>query len=41
MLRGALGAEVVEHLLTIKRFEWRRYLDAVSEWEQAEYFTHF
>lgn len=41
LLRGALGENVVDYLLTIKRFEWNRYLSAVSEWEQAEYFTLF
>ncbi|MGR3762006.1 glutamine synthetase family protein [Roseobacteraceae bacterium NS-SX3] len=37
----ALGAETVEYLLQLKRFEWERYLDTVSEWEQAEYFDLF
>lgn len=36
-----LGAETVAHLLTLKRAEWSRYLAAVSEWEQAEYFRLF
>lgn len=41
LMRAALGEEVVEYLLKIKRFEWARYMAAVSEWEQAEYFTLF
>lgn len=34
----ALGAEVVDYLVRIKRAEWDRYLAYVSDWEQAEYF---
>ncbi len=41
MLRRALGDEMVNYLTTIKRFEWDRYLSAISEWEQAEYFSLF
>jgi len=41
LFRAALGDETVEYLLTIKRFEWERYLSAISEWEQAEYFSLF
>ncbi len=36
--RDALGDGVVDYLVRIKRAEWARYLGAVSEWEQAEYF---
>jgi len=41
LFREALGDETVEYLLTIKRFEWDRYLSTVSDWEQAEYFSLF
>lgn len=36
--RAALGAEVVDYLVRIKRAEWERYLAHVSDWEQSEYF---
>ncbi|WP_299955144.1 glutamine synthetase family protein [uncultured Roseobacter sp.] len=36
--RAALGSEVVDYLVRIKRAEWERYLAHVSDWEQAEYF---
>ncbi|WP_158968925.1 glutamine synthetase family protein [Chachezhania sediminis] len=39
--RGALGPDVADYLLHLKRFEWDRYLAALSEWEQAEYFSIF
>lgn len=41
LYRGTLGDETVDYLLKIKRFEWDRYLSAISEWEQAEYFSLF
>jgi len=41
LFREVLGDETVDYLLTIKRFEWDRYLSAISEWEQAEYFSLF
>ncbi|MCF6234126.1 MAG: glutamine synthetase family protein [Rhodobacteraceae bacterium] len=41
MLRRTMGDEMVDYLTTIKRFEWDRYLSAISEWEQAEYFSLF
>ncbi len=41
LYRAALGGETVDYLVKIKRFEWDRYLSAVSEWEQAEYFSLF
>ena len=37
--RKALGADVVDYLVRIKRAEWNRYLMTVSEWEQTEYFA--
>lgn len=39
LYRDALGGDFVDYLVRIKRFEWNRYLAAVSEWEQAEYFA--
>lgn len=41
LYRRAFGDEAVDHLVTLKRAEWDRYLAAVSEWEQAEYFRLF
>ncbi|MCB1422618.1 MAG: glutamine synthetase, partial [Nitratireductor sp.] len=41
LYREAMGNEFVSFLATLKRAEWHRYLAAVSEWEQAEYFTNF
>ena len=40
-MRNALGSDVSDFLVTLKRFEWNRYLAALSEWEQAEYFSIF
>ncbi|AHD01671.1 glutamine synthetase family protein [Leisingera methylohalidivorans] len=39
MCRAALGEAFTSYLLQLKQFEWDRYLDTVSEWEQAEYFN--
>lgn len=39
--RKCLGDGFVDYLCQIKRAEWHRYLGAVSEWEQREYFTLF
>ncbi len=39
--RQALGDEFVDYLCQIKTAEWNRYLGAVSEWEQREYFSLF
>lgn len=41
MYREALGDETVDYLCRLKRAEWERYLSAISEWEQAEYFGLF
>lgn len=41
MYRAALGPETIAYFTALKRFEWSRYLAAVSEWEQAEYFSLF
>ena len=39
LFRKALSDEFVDYLLHLKRFEWARYLNTVSEWEQSEYFN--
>lgn len=39
--RGALGDGFVDYLVTLKQSEWDRYMAAVSDWEQAEYFSLF
>ena len=36
--RTALGDNCVDYFVQIKRAEWKRYHQTVSEWEQAEYF---
>lgn len=41
LFHDTLGEEFVSYLSQLKRFEWERYLDTVSEWEQAEYFNLF
>ena len=41
LFKEQFGSEFVEYLAHIKRAEWDRYLDTVSEWEQAEYFSAF
>ncbi|OIQ33393.1 MAG: glutamine synthetase [Roseobacter sp. MedPE-SWchi] len=41
LFASSLGAEFVSYLTQLKRFEWNRYLNTVSEWEQAEYFNLF
>jgi len=38
-LRRELGDVFVDYLCHIRRAEWERYHLAVSEWEQAEYFS--
>jgi len=37
--RKALGDEFVDYLVRVKQAEWNRYHQAISEWEQAEYFS--
>ena len=39
--REKLGEEFVDYFVQIKMAEWQRYLGAVSEWEQREYFSLF
>ena len=39
--RGALGEEFVDYLAHIKRAEWHRFMQTVSDWEHTEYFSLF
>ncbi|MCF6320682.1 MAG: glutamine synthetase family protein [Rhizobiaceae bacterium] len=39
--RKQLGDEFVDYFIHLKCAEWQRYLGAVSEWEQREYFSLF
>ncbi len=39
--RQALGAEFVDYYVHLKRAEWRRFLQWVTDWEQREYFSLF
>jgi glutamine synthetase len=41
ILSDAFGSEFIEHYLTIKRAEVRRYEAAVTDWEMKEYFDLF
>lgn len=41
MLRAALGDEVVDWYVALKRHEFGRYLDHVSDWETGEYLGLF
>ncbi|SFL63899.1 glutamine synthetase [Shimia aestuarii] len=41
LYRDALGQDFVAYITRIKRAEWDRYVGALSEWEQAEYFSLF
>jgi len=41
ILRDAFGDEFIDHYLTIKRAEVRRYEAAVTDWEMKEYFDLF
>ena len=41
MYRAALGTEFVDYLTAIKSAEWDRFVSAVTDWEQAEYFEFF
>jgi glutamine synthetase len=41
MYREALGDDVVTYLAALKRSEWNRFLAAVTDWEQSEYFELF
>ncbi len=39
--RKAFGTEFVDYLTTIKRAEWDRFMQTVTEWEHREYFSLF
>ena len=39
--RSALGQEFVDYLGQIKRAEWDRFMQTVSDWEHTEYFSLF
>lgn len=39
--RKAFGDAVVDYLTALKRSEWQRFLSAVTDWEQREYFEQF
>jgi glutamine synthetase len=41
MFRQAFGDECVDYLVRLKRAEWDRYVAALSQWEQDEYFSLF
>ena len=41
MYRAGLGDRFVGYLAHIKKSEWKRYLNTVSDWEQREYFSTF
>lgn len=41
MLRAAFGEEFVDYVARLKRAEWNRYVAALSQWEQDEYFSLF
>jgi glutamine synthetase len=38
LLKSAFGAEFINYFLMIKRAELRRFNEAVTDWEQSEYF---
>jgi len=40
VLREAVGAEIVDTFLAVKRFELERYRQHTSDWELAEYLHH-
>lgn len=41
LYRRTLGDQFVDYYCHIKRAEWKRYMQSVSEWEQREYFSLF
>jgi glutamine synthetase len=41
ILPNAFGNDFIEHYLTIKSAEWRRYETHVTDWEMKEYFDVF
>ena len=40
VIRGAVGSEIVDTFLTMKRFEVERYRQHTSDWDLAEYLHH-
>ncbi|MFO0550197.1 MAG: glutamine synthetase [Polyangiaceae bacterium] len=38
LARTLFGASFVDHFVATRRWEWRRYQDAVTDWELARYF---
>jgi glutamine synthetase len=38
LARDCFGAEFVEHFAATREWEWRRWLDAVTDWEMKRYF---
>ncbi|MDA3041021.1 MAG: glutamine synthetase, partial [Actinomycetota bacterium] len=41
LYRSVWGDHVVDYLVSIKRSEWSRFMAAVTDWEQQEYFERF
>jgi glutamine synthetase len=41
VVQSALGPEYAAHYIEVKREEWRRYNQTVSEWELAQYLPVF
>ena len=41
MYRAVLGDDFVKYFLTLKKFEIKRFLSEVTDWEQREYFEIF
>ena len=39
LYREALGQTFVDYYTQLKRAEWERYISAISDWEQSEYFS--
>jgi glutamine synthetase len=39
LYRSTMGAPFIDYLLTIKEAEVARFLAAVTDWEQREYFS--
>jgi glutamine synthetase len=37
VVKGALGAEYANYYIQVKRDEWRRYHNSVSQWEIDTY----
>ena len=37
-MRELLGDAFVDHFAATREWEWRQYLDTVSDWERERYF---